>query len=178
MTRIRTSLYPLLLLLIGFLPTALLLDWNSAILATSLEEDAAKRDPLHKVFGADLKDPLSGAAEFRSYENMTKVVGDFEDVPEEDIVHHNYDSMTAYLKALNLNYPNITHLYSIGKSVQGRDLWVMVVSDNPKTHEPGEPEFKYVGNMHGNEVSKHFQSPLHQRSFFNLLFHPSLNRYF
>ncbi|XP_039273006.2 carboxypeptidase E-like isoform X3 [Styela clava] len=66
--------------------------------------------------------------------------------------HHNYKDMTQILKAVNKKCPDITRLYSIGKSVQGRALLVLVISDKPDVHEKGEPEFKYVGNMHGNEV--------------------------
>ena len=66
--------------------------------------------------------------------------------------HHDYKEMTALLKLFAMKYPSISRLYDAGKSVEGRKLWVMEISDNPGKHEPGEPEFKYVGNMHGNEV--------------------------
>ncbi|CAG5120253.1 unnamed protein product, partial [Candidula unifasciata] len=66
--------------------------------------------------------------------------------------HHNYDKMTLFLQSLAERFPTITKLYSIGKSVQQRELWVLEISDNPGIHEPGEPEMKYIGNMHGNEV--------------------------
>lgn len=66
--------------------------------------------------------------------------------------HHNYDQMTKQLKGYAEKYRSITRLYSIGKTIEKRDLWVMEISDLPGKHEPGEPEFKYIGNMHGNEV--------------------------
>ncbi|XP_025200120.1 carboxypeptidase D isoform X1 [Melanaphis sacchari] len=66
--------------------------------------------------------------------------------------HHNYDRLVSKLNLINVNYPNITRLYSVGKSVQGRDLYVLEISTSPGRHEPGKPEFKYVANMHGNEV--------------------------
>lgn len=66
--------------------------------------------------------------------------------------HHNYLAMEKYLKELNANYPNITRLYSIGTSVQGRELYVMEVTKDPGKHSSEKPEVKYIANMHGNEV--------------------------
>lgn len=69
-----------------------------------------------------------------------------------DFLHHDYDRMTAVLEHFAKTYPSITRLYSLGNSTENRDLWVLEISDNPGIHELGEPEFKYIGNMHGNEV--------------------------
>ncbi|EAT36941.1 AAEL011016-PA [Aedes aegypti] len=69
-----------------------------------------------------------------------------------DFVYHNHEDMTRYLRATTARYPNLTALYSIGKSVQGRELWVMVVSASPYEHMLGKPDVKYIGNIHGNEA--------------------------
>ncbi|KAF5286929.1 hypothetical protein FQR65_LT12388 [Abscondita terminalis] len=66
--------------------------------------------------------------------------------------HHHYDEMEKFLMELNETYPNITVLRSIGKSVEGRNLYVITLGNNPNQHTPGKPEFKYIANMHGNEV--------------------------
>ena len=67
-------------------------------------------------------------------------------------VHHNNTAMRDILEALAATYPNITRLYSIGKSFQGKELYVLEITKVPGRHTPGVPEFKYIANMHGNEV--------------------------
>ena len=67
--------------------------------------------------------------------------------------HHSNAQLANVLHQIAAAYPDITHLYSIGQSYKHQELWVLIISDQPKVHEPGEPEFKYVGNMHGNEVT-------------------------
>lgn len=68
-------------------------------------------------------------------------------------VYHNYEDITTLLSQYSTNFPLKTHLYSIGKTVENRELWVLALSDTkPDVHIPLRPEAKYIANMHGNEV--------------------------
>lgn len=67
--------------------------------------------------------------------------------------HHTNDEAFELIDRVHQRCPHITHVYDLSlKTALGRPLRVIVFSDNPKSHELLEPEFKYVGNMHGNEV--------------------------
>lgn len=57
-------------------------------------------------------------------------------------LNHNYATMTAWLKDLAERFPQITYLYTIGQSVQNRELWVLIVSRNPREHELLRPGFR------------------------------------
>jgi len=64
--------------------------------------------------------------------------------------YHDYAGVTAELAGYAAAYPDICRLYTLGQSVQGRELWAMLITDDPNTEED-EPEFKYVSTMHGDE---------------------------
>ncbi|KAM4711866.1 carboxypeptidase M [Anableps anableps] len=66
--------------------------------------------------------------------------------------YHDNSEIEQHLVQVSAANPDITHLYSIGKSVKGQQLWVLALGVSPHRHTVGVPEFKYVANMHGNEV--------------------------
>ncbi|XP_025204120.1 carboxypeptidase D-like isoform X2 [Melanaphis sacchari] len=63
--------------------------------------------------------------------------------------YHNHEEMTNYLKEITEEFPNISSLYSIGKSVLKRELWAVKLTT--ATEMLGVPNIKIVGNIHGNE---------------------------
>ncbi|MFY7993249.1 MAG: M14 family zinc carboxypeptidase [Bacteriovoracaceae bacterium] len=63
-----------------------------------------------------------------------------------------HTQMTNTLKSIVEKYPGIMKMESIGKSVKGKDLWVIKISKNVEKDEV-KPEFKYISSMHGDEIT-------------------------
>uniref|UniRef100_T1IMV6 Peptidase M14 domain-containing protein n=1 Tax=Strigamia maritima TaxID=126957 RepID=T1IMV6_STRMM len=67
--------------------------------------------------------------------------------------HHNNEELLQSLENVHKKCPTISRLYSLDRtSTSGLPLIVIEFSRNPGRHETLKPEFKYVANMHGNEV--------------------------
>jgi len=65
---------------------------------------------------------------------------------------YDFDESEKIIKDLVKAYPELLTLRSLGKSEQGRDMW-MVILNNPETGEDTEKPAMYIdGNVHGNEI--------------------------
>ena len=65
---------------------------------------------------------------------------------------HTFEEMVGYLKGYAAAYPGWARVESLGKSAQGRDLW-MITLQNPATgDELAKPAMYIDGNTHANEV--------------------------
>lgn len=69
-----------------------------------------------------------------------------------DFGYHDNHALEDFLRTITKTYPSITHLYSIGESVNKTDLWVLAIGQSPRDHVLLRPNFKFVGGIHGNEA--------------------------
>lgn len=74
-------------------------------------------------------------------------------VNEDFVTAHytHYDELRQLFIKLAEHFPTLAKVHSIGKSVEGRDLLVLEISENVGERKLGEPMVKYVANMHGDE---------------------------
>jgi hypothetical protein len=65
---------------------------------------------------------------------------------------YDYDEMSALMHSYARAYPEWVHVESIGKSIEGRDLWMLTLN-NPATGDALSKPAMYIdGNTHANEV--------------------------
>jgi len=65
---------------------------------------------------------------------------------------YDHAGLGAILARLHKAFPELTRLYSIGKSTQGRDIWCLEVTALNVGDPDRKPGMYIDGNIHGNEV--------------------------
>lgn len=72
------------------------------------------------------------------------------DFPSADAAYHNYEEITSALQILARDNADIMELTSIGKSLEGRDIWsVRISTDLPTSHQ--KPGIIFMGGHHARE---------------------------
>jgi murein tripeptide amidase MpaA len=67
--------------------------------------------------------------------------------------YYRYDELTALLRAYEQEFPNLVQMESIGKSYEGRDIWLLTVTNSETGDAKDKPAFWCDGNIHASEVS-------------------------
>ena len=66
--------------------------------------------------------------------------------------YHNYNEITEFLREAAQKFPDLTKLYSIGKSYQGRDIWLIEISNRKKGIPEEKPGLYINGDLDSSEV--------------------------
>ncbi|MCD4697011.1 MAG: hypothetical protein K8S16_12310 [Bacteroidales bacterium] len=87
-------------------------------------------------------------------EGVNPTMATFEQIKNTDAwdSYPTYDAYVAMMYQFETDYPAICDVFSIGQSVNGRELLVAKISDNIGLDE-NEPEFFYTSTMHGDETA-------------------------
>ena len=74
--------------------------------------------------------------------------------PSKDDKYHTFDQVVSILQNLAEQNKDIARLQSIGKTIEGRDLWVMHINSTPDALQKGtsnKPGVIFMGNHHARE---------------------------
>jgi len=96
------------------------------------------------ILGACAAFPLAGAAQAQT------------DIPSKVEIswnrYYTYEQLVDYAKAIAAAYPDLVHMEEIGKSGQGRPLYVITVNAPGAGSDTSKPAMWIDGNVHGNEI--------------------------
>jgi murein tripeptide amidase MpaA len=67
--------------------------------------------------------------------------------------YYRYDELTRILHAFAEEYPHLVRIESIGKSHEGRDIWLLTVTNFATGPAEEKPALWVDGNIHASEVS-------------------------
>ena len=96
---------------------------------------------------------LSAALSRRAFDAKTLEPLDEEPNGDPFAGYHDYTALTATMRQLATQYPNLAKLETAGKSVGGRELWYMRISAGINLEaEQNKPKVLYIANMHGDET--------------------------
>lgn len=111
-------------------------------------------DSMNKIYYAQQSEIRSRVA----YEKPGGVLNDIVPTPSAFQVqptfggYYSFAQMETAMNNLVATYPDIVQKISIGTTYEGRNIWVIKISDNVNTDEFNEPGLLYMGLQHAREA--------------------------
>ncbi len=104
----------------------------------------AERSALERIYAGRFS--VLSAVTVPEFASRTK------DFPSGDAVYHNYQETYDLLSRLASANSDIASLFSIGKTVEGRDIWCLRLNANAKGEaQSSKPGAFFLGNLHARE---------------------------
>jgi hypothetical protein len=73
---------------------------------------------------------------------------------EVDFQHyHTYEEATAILRKWEREHPDLVEVYSVGKSLEGREIWQMTLTNKKTGRHTDKPAMFIEGGRHSGEIS-------------------------
>lgn len=73
---------------------------------------------------------------------------------EVDFAHyHTYEEATALLRTWAAAHPDLVELYSVGRSLEGREIWQITITNRKTGKHTDKPAFFIEGGRHAGEIS-------------------------
>ena len=94
----------------------------------------------------------AGLAQLRSA-GLTPIDVTLLDFPPADSAYHNYAELLAEIQAVAQAHPDIMQVRMVGRSVEGREIIAVKISDNPMVDEPGEPAVLFMALTHAEHLT-------------------------
>jgi carboxypeptidase T len=129
---------------------------RSRIVDLGVDIEAVRSDSVYGTVSDELLAKLK--------QNNAKIIETFTlterplDFPSSDARFHNYSEMTEALDKLVAEHPQLMRKFSIGKTLQGREMWcVQINSSKEALNQEGEsqvsakPGIVFMGNHHARE---------------------------
>ncbi len=75
------------------------------------------------------------------------------DFPREDSIYHNYAEQEAAITSLASEFPGLVHKFSLGKSLEGREIWAARINPHAEnaTAPSALPGIVFMGGHHARE---------------------------
>lgn len=73
------------------------------------------------------------------------------DFPSDDADFHTYDEVLASLRALEAGHPGVAQVFSVGKSIENRDIWGLRISIDDENTLAEKKAIVYMGTHHARE---------------------------